>query len=80
MSIGERIRRARKAAGLLQADLAAVCGVRELAISHWEKGRTVPRADAAAKIADRCGVDAGWLVTGAGEGPALDDDEPQAAA
>jgi transcriptional regulator with XRE-family HTH domain len=36
------IRRVRTQAGLSQADLAAVVGVNQTAVSHWERGTTEP--------------------------------------
>lgn len=67
MSIGKRIRDARDHAGLKQHELADACKVRHLAISQWERDRTVPRADQLAAIADRCAVDPGWLLSGDGD-------------
>lgn len=40
MLIAEQIKAARIERGLTQADIAAVCGVRENVISAWENGRT----------------------------------------
>lgn len=71
MTIGQRIRAARKAVSLAQVDIAQACEVRELAVSHWERDLTMPRADAIVRIAERCNVDAGWLLTGQGDGPAV---------
>lgn len=69
MSIGSRIRSARKKAGMAQADLAAACGVRTLAVSSWERGRSTPRAEAFPLIASALSVEIDWLLTGVGRGP-----------
>lgn len=79
MSIGSRIRDARERAEpkITQHKLAEACGVRHLAISQWERDKTVPRADQLATIAEACAVDPGWLLTGAGS---MNANEPEAAA
>jgi transcriptional regulator with XRE-family HTH domain len=41
-TIAAFIRRVRTQAGLSQADLAAVAGVNQTAVSHWERGTTEP--------------------------------------
>lgn len=71
---GQRIRAARKAAGLAQDDIAIACGVRRLTVSSWEAGRTSPRAEQLVLIAKRvrkakAKVTAAWLLTGEGKGP-----------
>lgn len=40
--------------------------MRQLAISQWERDKTVPRADHLAQIAEKCSVGAGWLLSGEG--------------
>lgn len=62
----ERIKAARKRAGLSQADLAKALGVGQNTISNYEnatgeKGST-PKLDTAAKIADTLHVSLDWLV------------------
>ena len=42
MTIGERIREARKKRGLLQSKLAELLGVAENTVSSWEIGARVP--------------------------------------
>ena len=42
-TIGDRIRQARKAAGLNQAGLAARIGVSQPAVANWESGVHDPR-------------------------------------
>ena len=40
--VGQRIRSLRKSAGLLQKEVAAECGVKELSVIRWEKGEILP--------------------------------------
>jgi transcriptional regulator with XRE-family HTH domain len=63
-SIGERIRRTRKARGLSQADLAALIGVSQPAIANWETGVHDPRRIALAKLADALQTPLDWLAAG----------------
>ena len=42
-----RARETRVAAGLSQADVAAVCGVSPQAVTRWERGERVPRTTSA---------------------------------
>lgn len=64
-SIGERIRAARKGAGLNQAALAARIGVTQPAVASWESGHHDPRRLMLARIAEALGVSVGWLAGGA---------------
>ena len=64
-SIGERIRQARKSAGLSQADLAARIGVSQPAIATWESGVHDPRRVVMAKLADVLSISPEWLTAGA---------------
>lgn len=64
-SIGERIRQARKAAGLNQADLASRIGVTQPAVANWESGVHDPRRLMLAKLADALGTPLDWLADGA---------------
>ena len=77
-SIGERIRAARKRAGLNQANLAARVGVSQPAVANWETGLHDPRRVVLIKIADALGVSADWL--GGGARSALEQDKHPAAA
>ncbi len=76
-SIGERIRHARKSAGLSQADLAARIGVSQPAIATWESGVHDPRRVVMAKLADALSISHEWLTAGARSTAEAD---PQAAA
>lgn len=65
--IGDRIREARRAAGLTQSELARHVGVEAMTVSKYERGVFSPGADAALLIAEACSVDARWIR-------AIDDD------
>lgn len=52
MSIGDRILELRTRHGLTQAELGAVAGVTDKAVSSWEKGIRAPRMGAIQKMAD----------------------------
>lgn len=64
-SIGERIRWARKRAGLNQAKLAERLGVSQPAVANWESGVHDPRRVVLAKLADALGAPLDWLADGA---------------
>lgn len=64
-SIGDRIRHARKSAGLNQAALAARVGVTQPAVANWESGVHDPRRMMLAKLADALSTSLEWLAEGA---------------
>lgn len=64
-TIGERIRLARKRAGLNQAALAERLGVTQPAVANWESGVHDPRRVVLAKLADALGTSLDWLSEGA---------------
>lgn len=64
-SIGERIRQARKAAGLNQSALAARVGVTQPAVANWESGVHDPRRMMLAKLAEALSTPLDWLAEGA---------------
>lgn len=72
----QRIRIARRAAGLSQAQLALELGVQRSAVSHWEAQRGKPSVNHLRKLALATGVQFEWLATGRGSmtpsGDALD--------
>ena len=61
-----RIRLARRAAGLSQAQLAREMGVQRSAVSHWEAHRGKPSMNHLRLLALRTGVQFEWLATGRG--------------
>ena len=65
LSIGERIRSARKALGLNQTALAERVGVSQPAVASWESGQHDPRRLMIAKLAEALGVSTEWLESGA---------------
>lgn len=67
VSIGERIRTARKARGLTQEELGAAIGVAKASIARWETTSRNPGGLALVTLAKTLKVPLEWLV--AGEGP-----------
>ncbi|MFX8735760.1 helix-turn-helix transcriptional regulator, partial [Acinetobacter baumannii] len=67
MSPQQRIRLARRHAGLSQAALAAAVGVQRSAVSHWEtaQGKS-PSTEHMRQVALVTGVQFEWLATGRG--------------
>ncbi|WP_186299169.1 S24 family peptidase [Halomonas sp. C22] len=66
MTIGDRVKRARKHAGLNQRELAKAIGITQPSLSELERGESRSSAYLV-QIASVCGVDASWLATGSGE-------------
>ena len=67
MKMQERIRRARRKAGLSQAALADLVQVRRSAVSNWESAKDVlPSMQNLVAIAQACRVSIEWLGTGRG--------------
>jgi transcriptional regulator with XRE-family HTH domain len=61
--MGERIRFARKWAGLNQDEVATRMGLSRASISNWELGQGIKRRNLVS-FAQVAGVSAGWLMTG----------------
>lgn len=67
MTPQQRIRLARRHAGLSQAALASVVGVQRSAVSHWEANNGKhPSVTHMRELALACGVQFEWLATGRG--------------
>lgn len=66
MTIGTRLKEARKAAGLTQAELATRSGTKHSTISDLEVGKS-KGATSIAQMAAVLGVNALWLETGKGD-------------
>ncbi|VVO24407.1 XRE family transcriptional regulator [Pseudomonas fluorescens] len=66
MNLSERIKKARKAAGLTQAQLAELVGIAQTAVSQLESGKTL-RSSYLIQIARECGVNSNWLASGEGD-------------
>ncbi len=62
----QRIRLARRAAGLSQAQLALELGVQRSAVSHWEAQRGKPSMNHLRQLALVTGTQFEWLATGRG--------------
>lgn len=60
--MGEKLKRARKAAGISQADLAEKVGCRQKDISRWESGLHEPGALTLKKMAQVLGCSMDELV------------------
>ena len=56
MTIGERIKQARKAKGLTQEELAEKLGCTKQSIAQYEKGRRSPKIDGLIKIAESLNI------------------------
>src|SRR5205807_8487651 len=63
LRLGERLRQLRVAAGLTQSELAGDRFSKEY-VSQIERGKTRPTADTIEWLAERLGVDAGFLASG----------------
>ena len=61
MTIGERIREARKQAGMTQGELAEKLEISYVGVSQWESGRRNPKESTLARIADVLDVPLGYL-------------------
>lgn len=64
MDIGKRIKTARRAARLTQAQLALKTGAATGTIQQYELSKRQPRLEQLQAIADALGVDINWLVNG----------------
>lgn len=77
MTIGDRLRSARKELGLSQPEFAAIAGTTKQTLFSWETGKTAPDGFQLAALA-AAGADVRYILTGARDGPAperLSDDE-----
>ncbi len=60
---GERLRIAREAMNLSQAQLGTMIGIGPGSISQWERGSSLPRADHLANLCEKLGVSADFLLS-----------------
>ena len=58
----ERLRSARKAAGMTMKELGQKVGCAEATISHYELGRNEPPQEVLIKMAEVLGVSVSWLM------------------
>ncbi len=73
MAVGERLRRAREAFGLTQADVCRRAGVTANAYNQWEKGRRLINLFDAMKLADVLTFTLDWLYRGTDEDQNMQD-------
>lgn len=62
MSISDNIKELRESHGLLQSDLAEICGVTSKAVSKWELGLALPRMGAVEKMAEHFGIPKSYIL------------------
>jgi transcriptional regulator with XRE-family HTH domain len=62
--LAERLRAARAAASLTQAQVAAALGYQPTTIANWDRGRAEPCATDLSRLATLYQVSADWLLTG----------------
>ena len=62
MNTGERIKTARKQAGLTQKELGEALGVSFQAVAQWETGRRVPKVETLQRIGEALGVSWLWFA------------------
>lgn len=67
-TFGDRLARAREAAGMDQRKLARRLGVKLSTVQNWEFDRSEPRANKVQMLTGMLGVSIVWLLTGEGEG------------
>lgn len=73
MSFADRIKSERKALGLTQAEFAEFVVSTQSTVSGWESGKSRPTTAVLKEIADKLGVNVGWLLTGEGDRPGTTD-------
>lgn len=61
-TLGDRLLRARKHAGLEQSDVAQALGVSRSLVSMWERDMSDPRVGQVRELSDLTGVSYDWLV------------------
>jgi transcriptional regulator with XRE-family HTH domain len=61
-TLGDRIRKARRDAGLTAEQMAATVGVSAKTLTRWENDETAPRVDDLVRISAACQVPTFWLV------------------
>ena len=62
MAISSNIKKLRAKYNLTQAELGAIAGVSDKAVSTWEKGTAEPRLGAVQRIADHFGISKSQLI------------------
>lgn len=62
MTTGERIKQARKRAGLTQKQLGEKLGITFQSVAQWETGKRIPKVESLQKIADALNMDVYTLM------------------
>jgi len=66
-TLSERLRIARKRAGITQVKLAEKLGITYPTVNRYERGHRIPDAALLARIAEIVDCDPGWLLSGQGD-------------
>lgn len=61
-TLGEKIRRCRKAKGFSQQKLAGELGIQYQSVQDWERGKTRPSLDKVVRLCEIFGVTSTWLI------------------
>jgi len=61
-TLGEKIRRCRKAKGFSQQKLAGELGIQYQSVQDWERGKTRPSLDKVVRLCEIFGVTSTWLL------------------
>ena len=81
VTFGARLKAARAAQGMTQAELAALMETTNTVVSRWENDNGTPRRETAESLGDCLGVEPAWLMFGTGRrkapARALADHAPQ---
>lgn len=67
VTTGQKIKEARKKAGLTQKELGQKLGLSFQAIAQWENDLRNPKFETLKKISDALGVSTSWLIYGEGD-------------
>lgn len=73
MSLGNRIKLARKRLGLTQGAVGNKFGITDKAVSGWERGESQPETGRLPSLAQFLKVPLAWLLNGEGDPPPADD-------
>lgn len=73
MTLGNRIKAARKKAKLTQKEVGAHFGISSQAVSQWERDEVVPEFDKLGKLGKVLKIPADWLLSGSGPPPDQDE-------
>ena len=78
-TLGDRLARAREAAGMSQSQLARRLGVKLTTLRNWEADRSEPRANRLQMLSGLLNVSFVWLMTGmaAGDGATPEEQLPE---